>query len=709
MAAVASVEVASAAVEPPVAGNVTMLMAGSIRRIVCAVVSLWFAVIPVLAQHDYQFDFEDKEVKEPTEEEQIARGDKLKVYTLNPNTGDLLRSHIDTAMLGFYNRVKAEGRSLAIGYLGNLNSPWESKMFFDRPLYHPQFMYMYGLHGMLIDPFTARFYDTKSPTTQVLYLRHGDNQTREEELRSTLALNIGKRINIGNDVDYIYSNGFYNSNKTKAISYRFFGSYRSDRYEAYAYVGNNYYLMTENGGITNDDYVIHPGNFANGTNEFVSTDIPVKFPGNNMFNSLRQGTARLTHRYNLGFYREGQIEYYDGNEFEAPHLIDTMVFVPVGSISHTFNYTKSRRRFKVKNPLDDSIYPNLFIKRLNDAGEVITLPNDTTRMEEYHNTLALSLREGFHRWAKFGLTAYVRLENRFYTLQDSVVGVPPTDREFSTYIGGEISRRGGKYLNFAADGELSVVGSDAGAFKLRGRLSTAFDLLRRKTEMEAWGQLLNTRPGYFLRHHHGTVHWWDESFDFIQQLRLGGSLRLKDWGTTLTLQSATLKNYIYFDHTAFPQQVSSPIQVLEGRIAHAYRWGALGWEVEAAYQTSSNRTALPLPKLAAYGNLYLDFRLPSSTKVMRIQTGVDARIHSSYYAPYYEPAVQQFTTQQEIKVGGSFPLMNAYVNIHLKRSRFFFEMYNLAEAFMDSKRFSLVHTPYNPRGLRMGIAIDFNK
>ena len=53
--------------------------------------------------------------------------------------------------------------------------------------------------------------------------------------------------------------------------------------------------------------------------------------------------------------------------------------------------------------------------------------------------------------------------------------------------------------------------------------------------------------------------------------------------------------------------------------------------------------------------------------------------------------------------------MNAYVNIHLKRSRFFFEMYNLAEAFMDSKRFSLVHTPYNPRGLRMGIAIDFNK
>ncbi len=679
------------------------------RKIAYVVILLLSVVASATAQHDYLQDIQTQEVKDATEEEQIARGDKLKVYTLNPNTGDLLRAPIDTAMLGFYNRMKAESRSLAMGYLGNLNSPWESKMFFDRPLYHPQFMYMYGLHGMLIDPLTARFYDTKSPTTQVVFLRHGDVQTREEEIRSTMAVNLGKKINFGNDVDYIYSRGFYNSNKTKAISYRFFGSYRSDRYEAYGYVGNNYYLMTENGGITDDAYVTHPGNFAVGTNEFVSTDIPVKFPGNIMFNSLRQGAARLTHRYNLGFYRKGQVEHYGGDEFQAPTMIDTMVFVPVGSISHTFNYTKSRRRFKVKGTLGDSIYPNLFIKQLNEAGEVIVAPNDTTRMEEYHNTIALSLREGFHRWAKFGMTAYIRLENRFFTLQDSIAGVPPTDKEFTTYIGGEISRRQGSMLNFNADGELAVVGSDAGAFKLRGQLNTAFSLFRKKTEIEAWAQLLNVRPGYFLRHHHGTLHWWDESFDFMQQLRLGGRLQLKDWGTTFSLQSATLKNYIYFNSTAFPEQVSSPIQVLEGRIAHAYRYRSLGWEIEAAYQTSSNQTALPLPKLAAYGNIFLDFRLPSSTKVMRIQTGVDARIHSSYYAPYYEPATQQFTTQQAIKVGGSFPFMNAYVNVHLKRARFFFEMYNLAELFMKSNRFSLVHTPYNPRGLRMGIAIDFNK
>lgn len=677
------------------------------RNFIYTTILVLFAVIPITAQEDY--DFEGKEVKELSEEEQIARGDKLKVYTLNPNTGDLLRAPIDTAMIGFYNRMKAEGRSLAMGYLGNLNSPWESKMFFDRPLYHPQFFYMYGLSGMLIDPLTARFYDTKSPTTQVTYLRNGNVQMREESIKSTLALNLGKKINLGNDVEYIYSNGFYNSNKTKAISYRFFGSYRSDRYEAYGYVGNNYYLMTENGGITNDEYITNPGNFAVGVNEFVSTDIPVKFSNNIMFNSLRQGSAHLTHRYNLGFYREGKAELYEGDEFSQPKMIDTMIFVPVGSITHTFNFTKNRRRFKVKSDVSSS-YPNLFIKQINEDGEIIVSPNDTCKMEEYQNTIAFSLREGFHKWAKFGLTAYLRLENRFFTLQDSIPGVPtPTDKEYSTYVGGEISKQQGSLINFNADGEIAIIGSDAGAFKLRGKVNSTFSLFRKKTAIEAWAQLLNTRPGYFLRHHHGTFHWWDESFDFMQQLRFGGGIKLDDWGTSLSLQSATLRNYIFFQETAFPQQVSSPIQVLEARISHAYKWGILGWELETAYQTSNNSTALPLPKLAAYGNLYIDFRLPNKTKVMRIQMGVDGRIHSSYYAPYYEPAIQQFIVQKEVKIGGSFPFLNAYVNVHLKRSRFFLEMYNLAELFMDSHRFSLLHTPYNPRGLRMGIAVDFNK
>lgn len=655
------------------------------------------------AQVDYYDNFTDNEVKSPTEEELIARGESLKAYTIKPNTGDLMRAPVDSAMLGFYSRVKAEGRSLALGYLGNLHSPWESKLFFDRPVYLPKFFYAYAMQGLGYDPQTALYYDTKTPMTQVFYQRFGDIDNREEQIKGSLGLNLGKQIGLGGDVDYAYAKGFYMSNSTKVVNYRLYGYYRTDRYEAYASIANNYHRLMENGGIKDDTYITHPQNHDAGK-KIVSKDIPVRFPGANLFNTIRSGHADLTHRYNLGFYQNRSLPA----EVEGGEPRDTTVFVPVSSVTHMLSFTKNRRRFIGKSKSIANEYPEHYIF-IPDGDSLITIPNDTTRMQVISNTLSLSLREGFHKWAKFGLAAFVRLENVFYTQQDSVAGVSPTDRENTTYIGATLSRSQGRLFNFLAEGELAVLGADAGAFDINGRAIGSFTIWRQKSRLEAWGQLTNKRPSYFMRHHHGSFHWWDENLKFMQQLRLGASLTLPVFGAELRAQTATLNNFFYLGADAKPVQASDPIQVMELRAKHQYALGILGWQAELAYQTSTNATALPLPKLAGFAALYLDFRLPKKNKVMRVQLGLDARMHSSYRAPYYEPALMQFVNQENVKIGGSYPLINAFANIHLKRSRFFIEMYNIAESFMDSKRFSLAHYPYNPMVLRMGIGVDFNK
>ena len=48
-------------------------------------------------------------------------------------------------------------------------------------------------------------------------------------------MNFGPKINVGGDLDYIYSRGYYKNNGNKLLSYRLFGSYKSDRYEAHAF------------------------------------------------------------------------------------------------------------------------------------------------------------------------------------------------------------------------------------------------------------------------------------------------------------------------------------------------------------------------------------------------------------------------------------------------------------------------------------------
>ena len=55
-------------------------------------------------------------------------------------------------------------------------------------------------------------------------------------------MNFGPKINVGGDLDYIYSRGYYKNNGNKLLSYRLFGSFKSDRYEAHAYLSNINYI-----------------------------------------------------------------------------------------------------------------------------------------------------------------------------------------------------------------------------------------------------------------------------------------------------------------------------------------------------------------------------------------------------------------------------------------------------------------------------------
>ena len=93
-------------------------------------------------------------------------------------------------------------------------------------------------------------------------------------------------------------------------------------------------------------------------------------------------------------------------------------------------------------------------------------------------------------------------------------------------------------------------------------------------------------------------------------------------------------------------------------------------------------------------------------KVLTAQFGVNVRYNTEYYAPAYMPATGQFYTQSATKIG-NYPLMNAYLNFHLKRTRFFFEYYNVNELFMKGAYFSMPNYPLNPAIFKMGISWNF--
>ncbi|MDR0349800.1 MAG: putative porin [Tannerella sp.] len=658
--------------------------------------------------------------------------------------GDRIEAPMDTNRLNTANSTLMEGKSTALAYTGNIASPSQSRIFFERNEAR-DFIFADAYDPFLITPQNARFYDTKVPYSRILYTRSGRSEKQEEQFNAFLTSNFGQKINIGADFDYIYSRGHYNSNGNKLINFRFFANYRSDRYEAYAHFRNFNMVNSENGGMTEDRYITHPDDMTDGNRKRDSRAFPTRF--SNVWNRVRSKNIFLTHRYNLGFYRDmtanepdekrkgdeqklqsepltsETIDEKDTGELpdkteeeeereEAERIHENGVFIPVSSIVHTFEYDDYRRRFISDNTGEIDAY---YTRYLSPDSSL----NDETSAWMMKNTVALSLREGFHDWAKFGLSAFIRFENRSFDLIDKVKQVDSEDtittgrtyRETSTYIGGELTKRRGNVLTYQGRGEFCPVGDDQGEVRLSGDIQTKFRLTGKEARIQAGGYIKNITPAFYLRHNHSRYFWWDHEkktsgeFKKINRVYLGGSVSVEQTHTQLTAGVENIKNYVYFDTTGIPAQQSKNIQVIAARLKQNFYYKVLGWENEIVYQKSSNESVLPLPAFSAYSNLYLTFKY---AKVLTIQLGANVYYHSLYYTPCYDPATQQFINQKRKKTG-DYPLVNAYANFHLKQARFFIMAYNLSSILTDHPAyFSMPGYPLNPMVFKLGVSVYFN-
>lgn len=656
-------------------------------------------------EHDHNHDHEE------TVEARVVG------YHLTPLLGDPYVAPMDTNRLNFANSTLVEGKSLGIGYLANMGSAAQSKIFTERKEAR-DFIFADAFDYWITSPDNAYFYDTKIPYTNISYTTDlFASPNHSDRLKGVLTSNFGKRINIGAEADYIYSRGVYNSNGNKLLSYRLFGGYTSDRYSMKASISNYNFVYHENGGLTNDRFITNPDDPGLGGGGKQNVDpkyFDVRYA--DYFNRVRGKNLFLTHRYNLGYTRT--LDTVDEEGFEMKE------FVPVSSIIHTLSYEDNRRHAYANESATNYIDTTYAVRYRPDT---ISL-NDEASYWKLSNTVGLSLREGFQDWAKFGLTAFINIEKRqfkmpyFYeerTSDDKIkledgekpdsldYGAMQAYDEFSTYIGAELSKRMGSILTYNVRGELGIAGDDIGEFRLNGELQTRFRLFNKDASIKAEGYIHNVNPAFYMRTNSSRYYQWDNKLKKERKVYAGGVVDIESSRTRLMFGVNSMDNYTYFNATGTPEQFTGNIQVITARLKQDFKFGIFSWENEVAYQLSSEEKILPLPEITAYSNMYIVF---NPVPVLTIQLGADVHYHTAYYAPYYEPGTLQFQLQHEkdkVKVG-DYPLINAYVNFHLKQARFFVMGYNLGSLFVSPNYFSLAHYPLDPMVVKAGIAVVFN-
>jgi len=647
----------------------------------------------------------------------ILQRDKMRIYTpstatidttqrinywrISERTGEITPVLPDTFLTDYFNRTNVEGLGISIAYPGNLGLPVESRIFFERED-RSDFLFSDPFRAYLKQPDKFNFVNTKIPYSNISYQSAGSNLNKEERFQVLLALNIGKKLNVGFNVDYLYARGFYNSQGAKHTDWVLFGNYLSDRHQVHLFVNPaSAYTNAENGGLQDDNYVTHP-DLLGGRNT-QTKNFPTQLE--NTWNRVEGNHYYLNYRYNLGFERETDQKDEEGNEIKQ--------FIPVSSIIYTFDYTDKKRKFFST----DSIGINRFYRYADylNPDRKKQYPSDSTSYHSIKNTFGLSLREGFSPWAKFDLTAYITHDIRQFTLMDTIPVVPGdslnfnprTENHYSTFIGGELAKQTGKILRYNAQGSFGVVGYNLGDFNLSGNIETRIPFLKDTASVFATGYIKNLSPTFYENHYNSQYFRWDKDFSKIRKVYVGGGIVIPHTRSEVSLGVENISNYIYFDETGYPDQYDQNIQVLALTLRQNFKLKALHWDNQVVYQKSSNPEILPLPAISAYSSLFLQFAI---AKVLTIQMGANVHYWTRYYSPTYEPATLQFRLQKDdekIKVG-EYPLINGFLNCHLKQTRFFLEYYNLGAMFISPPEyFSIPHYPVNPPILKLGLSVDF--
>jgi len=271
----------------------------------------------------------------------------------------------------------------------------------------------------------------------------------------------------------------------------------------------------------------------------------------------------------------------------------------------------------------------------------------------------------------------------------------------NVFVGGQLSRHLDSRLTFDVTARLGLTGDKQGDFDLSGNLQTVIPVGHDSITFAGSGYIRSTTPSYMLQHYYSRHYNWNASFDRERRVNLEGRLRYSLTGTEARVGVQNLSNYIYFSQAdSIPLQTAKEIQVISAEISQKLHWRAIHFDNRVLLQKSSHDEMLPLPKLVWQSDLNLQFCIAGA---LTTQLGITGVYTSKYYAPNYQPAIQQFAVQDEIECGG-FPIFNAYVNCNLKKIKFYI-MYSGLTAFTNNT-FFMPYYPIQSTRIEYGVSFD---
>lgn len=627
-------------------------------------------------------------------------------WTLSWPLGTHEESTIDTLLYGMQREFIPALCSDAWASTGTFAAEGIDMIYFNRPQ-RSQFIFEDAIEHWIPTFRKEKFYNVYIPMTLLSYDFGGNRDNHNDRLKGVFAGNVNRKIGVGANLDYLYSKGAYANQAAKNLIYGMQGYYSGDRYEMQAFLEHYNSVNQENGGITDDLYILDPAELQGGVDKIEPKSIPTNLT--RAKNRVVGAEFYMNHAYKLGFWRD----------ITQPNdTVEREEFVPVTKFLYSFDYRYGHHTFTNTNASDETkFWENTYFN--------LSRTSDQTWYRSFTNVLGVEMIEGFQTWAKFGLSAYASYEIDKFRMETAVPDTPdnsetaadgltplPADVTNSLehtrnrlWIGGRIEKTRGSLLRYAANVKFGLLGDAAGELDVDGNIQTRFKLGKDTVIIAAEGFFRNTSPSYLLQKYISNHFIWENDFGKTRSFRVGGRLHIPWTKTDISAGVENVQNYIFFNSSSMPQQYGGSVQLFSMALEQKLRFGIWNWNNTLTYQVTSNSDVIPLPAFALYSNMFIEFE---AFKVLRMQIGIDCDYYTKYKGLSYQPATMQFHVQGADPVDvGNFLFANAYINAKIKKTRFFIVWSHFNQGLFTSNYFSMPHYPVDPRQLRFGLSIDF--
>ncbi|HLO58068.1 MAG TPA: putative porin [Bacteroidales bacterium] len=636
---------------------------------------------------------------------QIDTNTVIYSWKLDESLANRIRTDVDTNLADFQRYNPVFRNYTGVETLGNFGLPARSIVYSERP--DQEFLLIENYSPFMKFFQNTQYFNTKKPFTQLTYIKGGSNQTKEELFNAFHSQNLTKTLNIGVNFTSIGSLGQYSFQKVKNNSFRFFSSYSGRYYAYHVSVNYNKIMADENGGVLNDSLITD-------TTILRTKEIPTLFSGSESSLSHRPDVMNSIRNLNILAVQELAFRMAPKKNTDSTQTKPKKKTILYPKLVYIFNLNRSMRNFTDKDPMvgyNAGLYPYTYTDTATSDSLIYWKVSNSIRLQFQGRRNNHYFIDYSYELMKYSLWTGLRESDstlHFINQVYQIPGLSYSSNLYNSYVSSGFSKLFANRFDVNLYGRYYLTGYKSGDINLAGDMKLIFGKLEKPFTFYARGTIESKSPDFLYSHYASNNFIWTRNFKRTTTNHLSTNLSLSSKKFALQADYYLLSNAIYLDEDAFPAQYRNALSLFvlsASKQVDFWKFTSIG---KLVYQKTENENIIDLPELTFFNSTYLThlFNFKATGGKLLIMLGFDMDYNTKYYADAYMPALSSFYNQHEKQLG-NYPYFDAFLNVDLKRFRFFVKVEHLNAGWIDQNYFSILHYPRNGRDLKFGLSWTF--